>query len=149
MRNAPILKVEKMRTHGPGNSRCGCASIEIGSSIFTVVFSEGAGWDHVSVSHPGRLPTWTEMCAVKELFFRDDEAVMQLHPPKTSYVNNHVYCLHLWRPQDETEIDAIRKEWERTGEFYPDAKPPGTIPLPPDCLVGIKELGTIYSGRAV
>ena len=23
---------------------------------------------------------------------------VQYHPPKSEYVNNHKYCLHLWRP---------------------------------------------------
>jgi hypothetical protein len=56
-------------------------------------------WDHVSVSLPDRCPTWEEMCFVKELFFERGEPAMQLHPAK-DYVNNHPYCLHLWRPLD-------------------------------------------------
>ena len=54
------------------------------------------------------------MCEIKSMFFEDDEVVMQLHPKKTEYVNNHNYCLHLWKP--------IGKE----------------IPTPPSILVGIK-----------
>jgi hypothetical protein len=56
------------------------------------------GWDHVSVSRIDKTPTWEEMCFVKDLFFDADECVMQLHPPKSEYVNNHPHCLHLWRP---------------------------------------------------
>lgn len=56
-------------------------------------------WDHVSVSTERRCPTWEEMCFIKELFFNPDEPAMQLHPVK-DYVNNHPYCLHLWRPLD-------------------------------------------------
>lgn len=56
-------------------------------------------WDHVSVSRPDRCPTWDEMCAIKELFFDDDECVMQLHVPKADHVNFHPYCLHLWKPR--------------------------------------------------
>jgi hypothetical protein len=56
-------------------------------------------WDHVSVSLPDRCPTWEEMCFIKELFFAPDEVAMQLHPVK-DYVNNHPFCLHLWRPLD-------------------------------------------------
>src|SRR5215218_9591845 len=47
------------------------------------------GWEHVSVSTPYRTPTWEEMCRVKELFWDDTETVVQFHPPKASYVNNH------------------------------------------------------------
>ena len=79
-----------------------------------VIASSGLGWEHVSVSTATRCPTWEEMCLVKDLFWRGDEAVMQLHPPKADYVNNHAFCLHLWRPTE------------------------GAIPLPPSILVGIK-----------
>ena len=65
------------------------------------------------------------MCEIKSMFFEDDEVVMQLHPKKTEYVNNHNYCLHLWKP--------IGKE----------------IPTPPSILVGIKydnkNINYIYS----
>lgn len=65
-----------------------------------VIVSDGHGWEHVSVSTRGRCPTWQEMCAVKALFFKDEETVIQFHPPKSQYVNDHPYCLHLWRKQD-------------------------------------------------
>jgi hypothetical protein len=58
-------------------------------------------WEHVSVSHRTRCPTWGEMSWVKELFFDDEEAVMQLHPRKSQYVNYHPFCLHMWRPWPE------------------------------------------------
>src|SRR4051812_27513200 len=46
-------------------------------------------WDHVSVSIEGRCPNWKEMCFVKDLFFDEQEAVIQYHPPASMYVNNH------------------------------------------------------------
>lgn len=73
------------------------------------------GWEHVSVSTRRRIPNWREMCFVKDLFWSDDEAVMQLHPPKSEYVNQHPFCLHLWRPNKQK------------------------IPLPPRILVGTKD----------
>ena len=73
---------------------------------------ERSGWEHVSVSTKRRIPNWEEMCFVKFLFWNDDEAVMQLHPPKADYVNYFPNCLHLWRP-----LDSV-------------------IPLPPSILVG-------------
>lgn len=76
-------------------------------------------WEHVSVSTARRTPTWEEMDAVKRLFWDDEEAVMQLHPPRSNWVNNVATCLHLWRPLHEA------------------------IPLPPEIAVGIKELGTL------
>ena len=67
--------------------------------LLTIVASTGLDWDHVSVSQSNRCPNWPEMDHVKHMFFRDDETVMQLHVPSADHVNNHPYCLHLWRPQ--------------------------------------------------
>lgn len=65
-----------------------------------VIASWGMGWDHVSVSLERRCPTWEEMCWIKSQFFEDEECVIQYHPPKSEYVNNHPHCLHMWRPHD-------------------------------------------------
>lgn len=83
---------------------------------------EGLGWEHVSIhayrGHDGptlrmRTPTWREMSYVKDLFWDGEDIVMQLHPKKSEYVNNHPNVLHLWRP---THRD---------------------IPTPPSLLVGV------------
>ena len=58
----------------------------------------GIEWEHVSVSLPNRCPNWLEMCHIKDLFWDKNEAVMQLHPAKSEYVNIHQFCLHLWKP---------------------------------------------------
>lgn len=65
----------------------------------TVVCSICAGWEHVSVAPLSRniTPSWNEMCLIKDIFFKEDEAVVQIHPPKAEYVNNVENCLHLWR----------------------------------------------------
>jgi hypothetical protein len=65
-----------------------------------IIASDGEGWEHVSVSCEKRTPNWDEMCFVKNLFWRDDECVIQFHPPKSEYVNCHKFCLHLWKPTD-------------------------------------------------
>jgi hypothetical protein len=87
-----------------------------GHRPLTIVFSDGLGWEHVSVSTPSRVPNWSEMCYVKRLFWAADDVVMQLHPAESQYVNNHPFCLHLWRPK------AI------------------AIPTPPAALVGTTNL---------
>ena len=83
----------------------------------TVIASTGAGWDHVSVSpyKKSYIPSWEDMCKIKDIFFKDEEAVIQIHPPKTEYVNNMPNCLHLWRC---TYKDMV---------------------LPPSCLVGVRK----------
>ena len=64
--------------------------------------SDGEGWEHASVSTAIRCPTWEEMCFVKNLFWDPEDCVMQLHPPQSEWVNMHKYCLHLWRPTEQT-----------------------------------------------
>ena len=61
------------------------------------------GWERVSVCTAGRCPTWEEMCIVKDIFWRDDEACIQLHPMKSEYVNFHETCLHIWRMKDAVD----------------------------------------------
>lgn len=80
-----------------------------------VLSTTGDGWEHLSISvhKSNRLPTWTEMCYIKDIFFDDDEVVMQLHPAKKDWVNNHNSVLHLWRPLNNP------------------------IPLPPPIMVGV------------
>lgn len=63
---------------------------EMGSDI-------GLNWDHVSVSLTNRCPNWEEMSYIKDLFFDEEETVVQFHPKKSHYKNVHPYCLHLWR----------------------------------------------------
>jgi hypothetical protein len=62
--------------------------------------NDGSGWEHVSVSLDHRTPNWAEMSFVKDLFWQDDECVVQYHPAKSGYVNIHPNCLHLWRLVD-------------------------------------------------
>lgn len=58
------------------------------------------GWEHVSVSLMTRTPLWEEMAWVKDMFFEEDETVIQFHPAKRDYVNCHPFCLHMWRHRD-------------------------------------------------
>ena len=59
------------------------------------------GNEHVSISLHGmrKLPTWEEMCEVKDIFWGDEEEVVQIHPKKSEYVD-FGEVLHLWRPAD-------------------------------------------------
>lgn len=77
----------------------------ISTLTLAAIASSQGGWEHVSVSLPSRCPTWEEMAYVKGLFWEDTDCVIQYHPPRTDYVNNHRYCLHMWRP---TGVDLPR-----------------------------------------
>lgn len=74
---------------------------------FTIVASlddpgleDGLKMEHVSVSLKDRDPTWEEMCFFKSQFWGEEDEVVQVHPKRSSYVNLHRHCLHLWRRSD-------------------------------------------------
>lgn len=118
-----------MSTDGDGNNGMFIVPHnKIQDYYFACMASDGLGWEHVSVSllksvkrqHGGsffvaveRTATWAEMSYIKSLFWDAEDAVMELHPPKSMYVSSHPYCLHLWRPVE------------------------GNIPLPDPIMVGI------------
>lgn len=109
--------------HGSGDAAGNNGAFQIPCKVsfkqakLNVIASDGEGWEHISISVNGenRTPTWDECCYIKDLFWDDTDAVVQYHPPKSNYVNNHPDCLHLWRPTDMM------------------------LPLPEDYLVGVKD----------
>lgn len=138
MRSEPNVKIEKYRLGGPAGTNCGAFMISrAGKPDLRIIAGVGMGWDHVSVSTENRCPTWEETELVRTLFFRDDETVMQLSVPRAQHINFHPYCLHMWRPQTEDEIEAQKKEWLAHGEPWIDEfVRPQPIPLPPAIMVG-------------
>jgi len=71
------------------------------------------GWEHVSVQLYHKLPTWEEMCEVKEIFWEDEEEAVQIHPKKSEYINM-TEALHIWRPKDG--------DWSRMNKEAEDAE---------------------------
>ena len=138
MRTPTLPQVEECRIKGPTNEPLGAFIVPIrvrhGKRKYRVIVANGQGWDHVSVSHPLETVPWEAMAAIKDLFFEDEEVVMQLHPAKSQYVNIHPNCLHLWRPQPKEEIERIRQAWGDQW-IYGDLPSPGAIPLPPKLMV--------------
>lgn len=71
---------------------------------FFIISSITAGWEHVSVhiitkGKKNILPSWYDMCMIKDLFFDPEEVVVQMHPKKSEYVNLHPSTLHLWKKE--------------------------------------------------
>ena len=94
---------EALKRYGTvGDEHNGVFKVYVHGKGFWCIASNGGGWDHVNVTPSSKnrktVPTWAEMCAIKDMFFDPEEAVVQYHPKKSEYVNNHPYCLHLWRP---------------------------------------------------
>jgi len=92
----------------------------------TVIWSNGGGWEHVSVTPFKRnyTPTWDDMVWVKNLFFYSEEYAVELHPARHDYVNNVENCLHLWRC---TSADQ---------------------PIPPTWMVGVKDTVDEFDRKA-
>ena len=118
-------RIEPLRvTKGRGSSDAsygnnGYFVLRTGTVMLKILASDSIGWEHVSVSVHGkkRCPTWEEMCLVKDLFWGEDECVVQYHPPLSDYINMHEYVLHLWKPIDvalphppSSAIGWVRKE---------------------------------------
>lgn len=80
-----------------GNNGAFVIKLKHGQSVYVIASCE-LGWEHVSVSRTDRCPTWDEMCQIKSIFWDADDCVLQYHPPESDYVNEHPFCLHLWRP---------------------------------------------------
>lgn len=90
------------------------------SAVLCCIVADGSdpvseGWEHVSVVARDargqlleRTPTWAEMARVKAAFWRDDECVVQIHPPAAEHVNVHTTCLHLWRKPRATDATPPR-----------------------------------------
>lgn len=96
-----ICKLERLKVILTGDDGgCGELYFPAQREPLYVIWSFGEGWEHVSVNYKKRMPTWEEMCKVKEMFWNDDETVVQFHPKKSEYVNVHPYCLHLWRKKN-------------------------------------------------
>lgn len=77
--------------------------------LFFIISSITQGWEHVSVSirtkgKKGKMPSWNDMCKIKDLFFDPEEIVVQIHPKRSEYVNIHEGVLHLWK--------KVHQEWE-------------------------------------
>lgn len=87
--------------------------------MFVAMASEATDaypWEHVSVRMQDRrdfdptvkrrskaqgrmrIPSWTEMCHIKHIFWDAEDVVIQYHPAESQYVSVHDYVLHLWRP---------------------------------------------------
>lgn len=92
-----IKKRVKWTKHMVGSTYM--AQVDMPKWSGTVVFGfDENDWEHVSVSpYGGKTPTWDDMCAIKDMFWGDEEVVIQIHPKKSEYVNIKDNCLHLWR----------------------------------------------------
>lgn len=92
----------------PPHIRSAIMELPTGVRCSIVVGANEEGWEHVSVElYARRLPTYQEMQLIKEIFWDDEEEVVQIHPKKSQYVNM-TEALHLWRP--------VNGDWSKLGK---------------------------------
>jgi hypothetical protein len=90
---------EQYRIMGTPGSLSGSFQFLKNRIYYRIIASNEHSWEHVSVSlDKKRTPDWEEMCMIKDLFWDEDDTVIQYHPAKKDYVNFHPYVLHMWRP---------------------------------------------------
>lgn len=98
-------KFREKHPYWPQTDKTGAFRVYVNGRSFHVLASvDDVGrdglWEHISVTpiNQKRCPTWEEMAAIKDMFFDPEEEAVQFHPKHSRYVNNHEYCLHIWRP---------------------------------------------------
>ena len=122
MRSKLHPTLDYCRTHGEGLNGAFCIPGPKGDRL-SIISSDGSdwkdpapgypeglpgpAWEHVSVkvtfgdkAKAWKTPSWQEMCFVKDLFWDEEEWVVQFHPAVSDYVNDHPMVLHLWRCKD-------------------------------------------------
>lgn len=58
--------------------------------------ADGKRWMHVSMSRRKRLPSYDDMCLVKDVFVGRERMALQVFARKSQHVNINPYVLHLW-----------------------------------------------------
>ena len=77
-------------TDKEGNN--GAFLFKLDGKRITIIASDGLGWEHVSVSlDKKKCPNWNLMCKIKDIFWDEEDAVIQYHPRKQDYVNTCIY----------------------------------------------------------
>lgn len=81
----------------------------------------GAGKDyrwHLSMSGPGRLPTWAELGQARDELLPEDAFMCIPHPPRAYWLNYNPNVLHLWQFSDSSLRDQFMfegREAQRAG----------------------------------
>jgi len=59
-------------------------------------YEDGNWWTHISLSRDKDIPSYRDLCKVKELFVGPDHWAFQLFPKEAEHVNIMRTCLHLF-----------------------------------------------------
>ena len=76
------------------------AAVCTGSVIVTQADHDGAEWIHASIARERFMPSYDELCCLKQGVFGPDRFAYQVFPPASQHVNIHERALHLWGRAD-------------------------------------------------
>ena len=93
----------------PGKGMGQNAMIRLTVMTSIAIESDEKLWYHASITRgDGKMPTYEDLCWLRENFFQDRWA-FQYFPPKDQHISHHDKCLHLWSCLEEYEIPDFRK----------------------------------------
>lgn len=69
---------------------------------------DGKRWLHLSMSRRSRLPTYDDLCLVKDTFIGRDRLAVQVFARTADHVNHAKFCLHLWSCLDGDPVPDFR-----------------------------------------
>lgn len=64
--------------------------------IVSVSEEEGQVWLHVSASKANAMPSYNDLCAIKDLFVGAERKAIEIHAPRSKHVNINPHVRHLW-----------------------------------------------------
>lgn len=109
------LEQWRLPNGGRTGHRSGAFRIPMGNRFACVIADDGVtndgpgsptGWEHCSVHmqtvHGEIAPSWNEMSRVRDLFWGEDEVIMQLHVAGVNHIDINKHVLHLWKPLNQT-----------------------------------------------
>lgn len=100
-------------------------------------------WEHIVLYFKERCPTYEEISEVKELFWEKDEIAIQVHPPKSEYININKFALHLWR--NNVVSKAVEKRFQKEIlKIYEKAKEYSSIGKKEILLTETKKIVAIF-----
>lgn len=85
---------------GPDGWRLISRAGDCSAVVSAAPMDDGAVWIHASMTRPGRVPTYAEMCQLHRAVWGDAGYSYEVHPPRSQHVNIHEHALHLWGRAD-------------------------------------------------
>lgn len=71
---------------------------------------DGKRWLHASMSRRARLPSYEDMCLVKDVFVGRERLALQVFARSSQHVNINPFVLHLWSCLDGDPVPDFRHE---------------------------------------